>query len=148
MATNERLMCYKNVIVLIADKRVSKIFHLDTNEVEHEIDKIIEKGGNIQPIQILKKAVENLLLGYTFGNIRRKRYIYGEEICIHDQVFYRKYLTYILNHETIKKKQQIIKENIESRKDFMKRNYVINAYGKENHRRIMKCLRQHYPDKL
>lgn len=144
MATKNRLMCYKNKLVLITNKRVSKIFNLDANEVEHEIDKIIEKGGNIQPIQIFKKAVENLLLGYTFGDIRRKNYIYGEEICIHDQVYYRRYLEYILNNEIIKRKQEIQRENDKKRREFIEKNIDINEYKKTEHKRVIKYLRGHY----
>lgn len=127
MTTNNRLMCYKNNLVLVNDKRISKIFYLNTDKVRCEIDKVIEKREATVPIEIFKKAVENILPGSTFGDIRRKNVVYGEKICIHDQIFYRRYLTYILNNETIKKREQRRKENIQKRKEIIKKNYAI--YG-------------------
>lgn len=127
MTTNNRLMCYKNNLVLVTDKRISKIFYLNTDKVRCEIDKVIEKREATVPIEIFKKAVENLLPGNTFEDIRRKNMVYGEEVSIHDQIFYRRYLTYILNNETIKKREQRRKENIQKRKEIIKKNYAI--YG-------------------
>lgn len=148
MATINRLMCYKCNLVLVTDKRVSKIFHLNEDEIKDEINKVIEKREATEPILIFKKAVENLLPEYTFGDIRRKNIVYGDEVCIHDQAFYRRCLSDILNNEIMKKREQRRKEKIQKRQEAIKENYAINGYGKENHERVMKRLRQHYPDKL
>lgn len=141
MATKNRLMCYKCNLVLVTDKRVSKIFHLNSDEIEREIDKVIEKREATEPIAIFKKAVENLLPEYTFGDIRRKKYIYGEEVCIHDQEFYRNYLSYILNHETMKKKEQKRKEDIQRRRKIIEENYSIYGYIRETYSRVIKRLK-------
>lgn len=141
MATNNRLMCYKSNLILVTDKRISKIFHLNPDEIKDEINKVIEKRETTEPIVIFKKAVENLLPEYTFGNIRRKNIVYGEEVCIHDQIFYKRFLTYILNNETMKKKKQREDENVKKKRAFIKNNSAMYAYQKENYDRIMKRLR-------
>lgn len=142
MATINRLMCYKSNLVLVTDKRISKILHLNPDEIEREIDKVIEKREATKPIEIFKKAVENLLPEYTFEDIRRKNIVYGEEVCIHDQIFFRRYLSYILDNEIIKKREQRRKENIQKRQEAIKENSAMNAYQKEIHEKITKNVRR------
>lgn len=142
MATINRIMCYKSNLVLVTDKRISKIFHLNSDEIEREIDKVIEKREATEPIAIFKKAVENLLPEYTFGDIRRKNIVYGEEVCIHDQIFYRRFLTYILNNETMKKKKQREDENVKNKRSFIKNNSAMYAYQTEIHEKIKKNIRR------
>ena len=142
MATKNRLMCYKSSLVLITDKRIVHIFHLSTDEIYNEIDNVIKKEKTIPTIQIFKKSIENLLPGNTFGDIRRKKCIYGEEISIYDTMYYRKFEQYIQQKRDFKTILKKNKQRKDERIQYMKSEKIFNSYHMERIRKERKNARR------
>lgn len=141
------LICLGDNLILIEEEKILRIIELKDEDVIKNIDTVISKGNN-NPIMIFQEAVEMLVPDFSFGNIRRKKKLGNQQISIHDQKYYRKFLEYILNHDSIVSFENRRKQRRQEKSEYIMKNREINGYKKENHYRVLKCLRDHYPNKL
>ncbi len=134
MTTDLRIACYQNTFVIIQDGEII-VSRIMIDGLEEEIDNIIkEPMAPKRPVQIFKKAVENL----TEAKFVPSPIIDGKSCSIHDQQIYRNILEKILQNDKIVKRTQREKQVAQAREDFMKKERPVASVFRDRHTRIMK----------